>query len=293
MPSQKHEALVHLFRKNPQLGPTLLGWAVGERLSALTQVKIESADLTELQPTEYRADLVLSISNDKAAAYGLVIEVQLSPDPRKQFTWPAYVANLRARWECPVCLLVVCADDDVAGWASMPIQIGCDNMFAANVIGPAEVPEVLDAVDAEVNPELAVLSAMAHGHDADVAKAARIAALAQGVSARLDADRSRLYLDLVMNSVSEAVRKVLAKTMLPFKYEYQSEFAKHYVAEGRAEGLAQGRLALVTRLLAARFGALNEDVREKLACSSIEDLDAIGDRLLTAATLEEALAPKS
>ncbi|WP_116808466.1 DUF4351 domain-containing protein [Steroidobacter cummioxidans] len=231
---------------------------------------------------------MLSLS-DGGSILGIIVEVQLSRDDRKRFVWPAYVANLRARWRCPVCLLVVCTDPAVARWAAKPVQLGCKNVFVPRILGPDAVPEILDAVDAALDPELAVLSAMAHGHDADVAKAARIAALAQGVSAGLDADRSRLYLDLVINSVSEAVRGALEQTMLPFKYEYQSHFAKHYVAEG----LAQGRIALITRLLAARFGSLSDEVRGKIAASCIEELDAIGDRLLTAASLEEALAPKS
>jgi hypothetical protein len=62
------------------------------------------------------------------------------------------------------------------------MQLGGANRFTPQVIGPHEVPEILDAVDAE----------------------------------------------MVMNSVSDAVREVLASTMLPFKYEYQSDFAKHY-----------------------------------------------------------------
>ncbi|WP_161810363.1 DUF4351 domain-containing protein [Steroidobacter agaridevorans] len=288
MPTQEHEALVHLFRNSPNLAPKLMRDTLGVELPAHSDVKIACADLTEVQPTEYRADLVLSLSNGEPA-YGLIVEVQLSMDARKRFVWPAYVASLRARWRCPVCLLVVCADSAVARWAAKPIQLGCKNLFAPKILGPDVVPEILDAVDAEMDPELAVLSAMAHGHDADVAKAARIAALAQGVSSGLDDDRSKLYLDLVINSVSEAVRKELAKTMLPFKYEYQSDFAKHYVAEG----LTQGRVALITRLLAARFGSLSDAVRGKIAASTIEELDAIGDRLLTAASLQEALAPKS
>jgi hypothetical protein len=292
MPSQNHEALLQLFRNRPELAPKLMREAFGVELPAYAEVKVGCADLTEVQPTEYRADLVLSLSNGDPVC-GLIVEVQLGVDARKRFVWPAYVANLRARWRCPVCLLVVCADAAVARWAAKPVQLGCMNMFVPRILSPDAVPEVLDPVDAALDPELAVLSAMAHGHDVDVAKAARIAALAQGVSAGLDADRSKLYLDLVINSVSEAVRKALADTMLPFKYEYQSDFAKHYVAEGRAQGMAQARVALVTRLLAARFGLLSEDVKEQVASRSMEELDAIADRLLTAATLEEALAPKS
>lgn len=86
----------------------------------------------------------------------------------------------------------------------------------------------------------------------DAAKSARIAAAAQLASLRLDADRAKLYFDLIMHSLSEAARRAL-QTMNPAKYEYQSDFAKHYISLGRA--------ALISRLLTLRFGALPADVQ--------------------------------
>jgi flagellar biosynthesis/type III secretory pathway protein FliH len=85
------------------------------------------------------------------------------------------------------------------------------------------------------------------------------------------------------------------------KYEYQSEFARRYVAQGREEGreegieqgLAKGRSVgradLLARLLAHRFGSLPDVARERLAAASIDELDAIGERVLTAQSLPEAL----
>lgn len=73
--------------------------------------------------------------------------------------------------------------------------------------------------------------------------------------------------------------------MDPAKYEYQSDFARRYVAQGEVEG----RAALVVRQLALRFGPLSEEVRARIAAASIAELDAIGERLLTAPTLQEAL----
>ena len=68
----------------------------------------------------------------------------------------------------------------------------------------------------------------------------------------LDEDRSSLYLDLVLASLSEAARREL-QAMDPAKYEYQSDFAKRFVAQSRVEGEASGersgRAALVIRLL--------------------------------------------
>src|SRR5690606_5422814 len=102
---------------------------------------------------------------------------------------------------------------------------------------------------------------------------------------RVDADRSRLYFDLVLASLSEVARREL-QTMDPAKYEYQSDFARRHVAQGRAEG----RAALIEKLLTARFGPLPESVKARIAAASIEELDAVGERLLYAKTLNEAVA---
>ncbi len=160
------------------------------------------------------------------------------------------------------------------------------------VVGPSAVPVVTDPEAAVADPELAVLSVMAHGRDADIPATVRIAVAAQAVTEGLDEERSRLYLDLILASLSEAARREL-QSMDPAKYEYQSEFAKRYVAQGREEGReagrAEGRAELVIRQLSRRFGPLPESVQTDLSARSVEDLDAIGERLLTAQTLQEAL----
>jgi hypothetical protein len=62
--------------------------------------------------------------------------VQLSTDEDKRYVWPVYVANLRARIRCPVCLLVIAADETVARWARKPVDPGGDKP-AARSIGAA------------------------------------------------------------------------------------------------------------------------------------------------------------
>jgi len=221
----------------PALAPELLRDTLRVALPPYTEARIESAELTDIQPAEYRADLVVLLLNG-VAGHRIVIEVQLSPDDRKHFVWPVYVANLRARLELPVVLLVVTVDEPTARWAAKPIALGGGNRFTPLVLGPSGVPEVTDESAARADPELAVLSAMTHGHDSDSGKAARIASAAQTASLGLDEDRSRLYVDLVLASLSEAVRREL-QAMDPAKYEYQSEFARRYVAQGRADLLTR------------------------------------------------------
>ena len=292
MPSQLHEALLLLLRNRPSLAPDLLRDSLRCELPAYTEVSIESADLTELQPTEYRADLVLLLLNGEPVM-GVVVEVQLSRDDRKQFVWPVYVANLRARIKCPVCLLVVAGDAAVARWAAKPIDMGGNHRLVPWVLGLNGVPAIIDPQQAQADPELAVLSAIAHGKNIDIDKSVKIAVAAQRASLGLDADRLQLYFDLIMTSLSEAARREL-RTMDLANYEYQSDFAKHYVAQGKAlgeaRGEAQGRIALLIRQLTLRFGPLTDAVQAQIAQASIAELDDIGERLLTVQTMEEVFA---
>lgn len=77
------------------------------------------------------------------------------------------------------------------------------------------------------------------------------------------------------------------------KYEYKTEFAKRYygqgLAEGKAEGKTEGRAEPILRLLSLRFGALPEDAQARIRSAALEELDRIGERLLTAGSLEGAL----
>lgn len=276
-----------LFQNQPALAAELIRDVLRANIPCFTEARVISADFTDFHPADYHADLVIQLFDGKTVL-GIILEIQLSQDARKRFAWPAYVANLRARLECPVCLLVIAADEATARWAAKPIDLGGMQRFVPYVLGPSGIPEVTDEGVARANPELAVLSAMAHGSDADANRVVRIAMAAQIASASLDADRSTLYFDLIMSSLGKAARKAL-KQMGVQKYEYQSDFARQYVAQGRAEGRVEGRAALLARQLSVRFGALDSDAQRRLGEASIDELDAIGERLLTARTVQEAL----
>jgi len=311
MPSQLHEAHVLLFRNRPEMAAELLRDVLGVKVPRFKEAQVFSADLTEVAPTEYRADLIVRLygrSSTEKPVYALIVEVQLQHDKEKRYVWPYYAASLRSRLQCPVGLLVVATVEAVARWARKPVQTGGIYPYAPYVLGPSAIPAITSEADARAHPELAVLSAMAHGKDADAERAARIATVAHAASVDLDDDLSRLYFDLVLNSLSEAARRAL-KSMDISKYEYQSEFAKRYVAQGVQQGIqkglqdglqqglrqgvtqgeASGRVAIVRRLLARRFGPISANVQDRLQHASIEDLDAIGERILFAGTLQEAL----
>jgi len=56
MPSLDHESLILLFRNQPELAPQLLREALHLELPAYTEARLASSDLTEVVPTEFRAD---------------------------------------------------------------------------------------------------------------------------------------------------------------------------------------------------------------------------------------------
>ena len=237
MPSMAHETLVDLFKNRPSLGAELLSEALGVALPSYTEARLISIDLTQIQPAEYRADVVVLLLDGDLPVSVLIIEVQLGIDPRKRFTWPEYSMGSRAVHRCPVGLLVVAPDPEVAAWCAEPIETGIPGfVLRPPVLGRAAVPVVTDPAEAARRPELAVLSAMAHGASE---LGAAIAAAALPAIRELDEERARFYGDLVYNALNEAARRALEAMMKG--YEYQSDFAKKYVAQGREEGRDEGR----------------------------------------------------
>ena len=297
MPSLTHEALLLLFRNRPELAPELLRDALGVALPAYTEVRIESADLTQVAPTEYHADLVVLLVEGKPVL-GIVLEVQLAPHARKRFTWPLYAVGLRARLECDACVLVVTPSAEVARWASKPIALGPGGTLQPLVIGPDAVPVVADVERARHDPELAVLSALAHGDD-EPQIAVQVGFAALVASLGLDDERALLYSDWIRVALGQAARAALEELMETRGYEFQSEFArKHHnrgvaegeakgkaegEAKGKAEGKVEGKAEALLRLLEKRGLAVADSMRERvLSCTDIELLDRWFDRAVTA-----------
>jgi hypothetical protein len=268
MPSMAHEILVDLFKNRPSLAAEILVEVLGVALPPYTEARLASTDLTEIQPAEYRADVVVVLLDRDLPVRVIIVEVQLAVDPRKRFSWPAYVTVSRAIHSCPAGLLIVAPEPAVASWCSEPIETGVpDFVLRPPVLRRTAIPVVMDLGEAARRPELGVLSAMAHGErEVGATIAAAVLPAIQG----LDDDRARFYLDLVYNSLNGAARRSLEAMMK--SYEYQSDFAKRYVAqgrtEGRAEGRAEGRTEEAARnlltVLRARGFAVPEPVRARI-----------------------------
>jgi hypothetical protein len=289
MPSYLHELLLLLFRNRCGSAADLLR-ELDVQLPEYDEIRADSSDLSDLRPAEYRADLVLFLMCGSQKVLGVIVEVQLGRDEDKPYAWPAYIANLRARHRCPVCLLVITIEDTVARWAGRSIDVGPGTRCKPWVVGPSNTPAITALQVAQENVELAVLSAIEHGRSPDIPLAARIASAAILASADIDVERSRLYLDLILISLSQNAPEAFEATMNSLGYEYQSDFARRYYGQGKAEGKAEGRIEIILKLLALRFGPLTEAVQARVRGAQDAQLDAVAERMLTAKTLEEAVS---
>jgi hypothetical protein len=104
VPSDLHEILVELFRQRGELAPALLQ-ACAKLDVPHDHVELTSIDLSQVVPTEYRADAVIELRGRGRAP--VIVEVQLDRDKDKPYTWPVYVTALRAKLRAQVTLLVI------------------------------------------------------------------------------------------------------------------------------------------------------------------------------------------
>jgi hypothetical protein len=80
--------------------------------------------------------------------------------------------------------------------------------------------------------------------------------------------------------------RVLANILDPQGVQIVQTTADKLRAEGRAEGATNGRRTLIEEQLRRRFGSIPKCFQARLNQAAIPELDAIGIRLLDAATIE-------
>ena len=88
-----------------------------------------------------------------------------------------------------------------ARWAARPIDLGGGNQYTPLVIGPDGVPKLTDPGRARREPQLAVLSVMAHGRG-ELETAAAIGVAAAKAIHRLPEEQRVLYSLLIEANLS-------------------------------------------------------------------------------------------
>ena len=241
--------------------------------------------------SSYVADSVVALRDDDSRAVSCVVtEVQLRRDPDKEWSWPVYLTHVRARLRCKAVLLVVAPDPEVAAWAGKAIDCGHPGMVLAPlVVGADQIPVVTDREAAGEDPELAVLSCMAHGHSEQGYEVTFAALHATGV---IDEERKKRYNAVILAAASEAVRKRLEEDMDLGNYPEPTELEKRILArgfeDGRTAGLLDAAAQHVLSVLTARglsaTGAQRETI---LACRDLDRLERWHTQAVTAVAVDD------
>ncbi|MFI6320863.1 hypothetical protein ACIBG8_25220 [Nonomuraea sp. NPDC050556] len=243
-----------------------------------------SCGLSECIPTEYRADAAL-LYGPRDAKLGVVIEVQLKKDVRKHESWLAYIANLRARDHCGVCLVVICPDQTTARWARKPIETGHPGLVLTPlVIGPDNTPVITDVAEAVGNIGLAAVSAITHGKHPQIKTI--LAVLAKALDS-IDREMAQEYADCVIVALDGDAQEEMKRMMAAKSYLYQSDYAQKLRAEGRAEGEAEA----ILMVLDARRVLLSEGDRDRIrSCTDLAVLDEWVRRAIVVESADDLFA---
>lgn len=327
MPSRPHDALIEIFRHRPQVLLALLALVAPGLVPDVPGAILLPApgEVTSEHHEQHRIDLVLlRMIPGAAPVHAFILEVQLAPDPRKDFTWLTYLGGIEAREGCPVTLVVLTLDERTARWAAAlhSRRGGGSAVITPLVIGPAQIPRITDLAQARASPEMAVLSAAAHGRTRG---AEHIAHAAIRACAALDMTHQTLYVDLVIARLGKRARRALEEIMPLQHFVPQSDIGKKIYAEGRSEGLREGRnkgreeglkkgrreglregrskgieeglregrsaalRSLLVKLLTRRFGRLPRAAMSRIRAAEPDLLERWGERLLSASSLDDVL----
>ncbi|MEU4723528.1 hypothetical protein AB0G06_28255 [Nonomuraea dietziae] len=288
MPSVVHETVIDLFRKRPTLAATLIR-EQGVALATHDEVRLESESLADCKPAEYRADAVIVHRAESKPVLGVIVEVQLRPDEDKRWSWPVYLATLRARLQCDTALLVMCLSSKTARECATPIDMGHPGWtLAPLVMGPDHLPRITDVAQAIAEPELAALSVVAHGRDPGPAGQEAMDVFYKAAPLMADG-LGKTYADVVLAPLPKvAARKFVEGLMALGTHEYKSDYVRQWVAEGAAEAAAETRARdIIVAFRTRGIPVSPEAERRILDCSDTDQLSAWFPKSITADSVEE------
>lgn len=240
-----------IFQKDPALLTRALQQVLGVPFPEPREFAGMNVDLTEIEPVERRVDTLLRAETDEGA-YLLVVESQGEPDGRKRGSWPYYLSYLYEKYH------------------SLSVR--------PLVLGPDNVPVIVDEREAERDVSLAVLSAMTHG------RGPHAAAMLEPLAAALrtvDADSAAAFVQFVDSCLADPqAQQIWRDLMTAVNYFWRHPLARQVREEERA--------AKILELLSLRGIPVPLSVRERVkACSDLDLLDTWFERAVHAETAED------
>ncbi|MET9215878.1 MULTISPECIES: RpnC/YadD family protein [unclassified Nocardia] len=203
----------------------------------------------------------------------------------------------------PVVLAVVCRDHATATWAAGPLRLGHDLWTCLSVspivLGPHNVPAVLDVDTARHDLPLAALSAITHARQPHIG--AILESVAEAFRQAGDQDETQLFIELVYHGLGRTKAGTTWKELMDADLSYfrgplaqalreegRDEGRALGRDEGREEGMDEGRAKDVLLILRHRGVHISEDAAERVtACRDQRTFDLWMRRALEISRIEE------
>lgn len=278
MPSPRHDTINTLFRDHPAFAVELLRERMGREIPASGLVRVESNDFNDRPSKDFQPDTVITIGPPNAPTHGIIVEVQQDKSPGKLRQLPRYAAALWLMLRCPVTVLCVCPDTDVAAHYGEPIVTELPGyVFRAAVLGPDQVPVITEEKEAAARPALAAMAVMFHGRNRAVIEAF-VRAMRPG-----ETEHAPEYLEYAYNMAEHAIREALREIMSA-TWPVYSPFAREHFGRGETSGKADA----ILKVLAARRIEISDDVRTRISeCADQRQLDTWLRRAAVATAIDD------
>lgn len=251
------EPLLAILDRYPKLVPTMLehhGWRVPE--DAQVDVAINPGFVSPLFPPGEGIERSYHLRVDDAWHTIVLVEVLRRKDETRRSHWPLGVAEVWRRTGLPVVLLLICPDDEVAGWAERPLVLGPSATITPMVVSPRDHP----AIDAECfgRAERAALAALLHsnGPEAELWLSKAVDTFGEGATmcARYHAENLDDLLPYDGRELMQRLMRVSARSGAV-------SLCDRYVGEGRREATVDA----VSAILEARGFELPKGFTDFLA----------------------------
>lgn len=281
-----HEALHHIFRKQPELFTRTMRRVLGKDYPDIVEVAELNCDLTEIQAIDRQADTLLLARTSEGDEI-LLIEPQTKIAKEKIRCWAWYVAYLENKYQLPVTLLIVTPTVATAKWARGSMELGPSGRptlrLLPHVLGPDNVELITDVEQAEEDVIFAVFSTLTHRLDADVEKALR--PLAEALKS-LELETAAYWAEYVEGGLDGCARQLWKDIIVDMKYV--SEQRRLGIDQGRVEGRVEGRFELAVEMLVfmLQSSGLKPTTTELVRITSTKDVEKLKRWTARAVTAE-------
>lgn len=292
MVSSSHEATHRIFQERPEI-LTPVFKLLNVELPEKPEVEVITSDATEFKPLARSIDTALRVKPADGDHFLLVVETQKVRDPKKEMSWPYYVAYLQSKHGLPVLLVVTCKNRATAKWAAGPFDCKARGWTVQRtyplVLGPDNVPVITDERTVVDQPALAAFSVLTHadGPESD----AILESVCRGF-ARLDPTDENFFFQFMDAGLGDTPAGKKWRQIMTFVNYFPGrgtvlERAYHEgEAKGEVKGKAEGKAEGILRVLEVRGLDVSDDVRERV--TGCTDLDRLSDWLDRAVTVAEA-----